>query len=73
MDMPKGFFIASTGQNVGKTTLSLGLFSGLRKRGICVGYMKPIGQELGKTAVGTFVDKDAVLFKEYFKNFKNTV
>ena len=40
--MVRSFFIASTGQNVGKTTLSLGLLSGLQKRNIPISYMKPI-------------------------------
>jgi BioD-like phosphotransacetylase family protein len=41
----KGLFIASTGQNIGKTTTSLGLFSGLSQAFQHPGYMKPIGQE----------------------------
>lgn len=65
--MAQGFFIASTGQNIGKTTLSLGLFAALKKRNIDVAYMKPIGQELGKSESGLFIDKDALLLKEHFK------
>lgn len=64
--MTKGFFIASTGQNVGKTTICLGLLSALQKRGINPHYIKPVGQELGKTVDGTFIDKDALLVKEHF-------
>jgi hypothetical protein len=64
--MFKSFFIASTGQHVGKTTLSLGLLSGLQKRKISVSYMKPIGQEVEQTASGVWVDKDALLIKEHF-------
>lgn len=64
--MVKSFFIASTGQHVGKTTLSLGLLAGLQKRGIKVSYMKPVGQETQKTNSGNLVDKDVVLMKEYF-------
>ncbi|MBX9923319.1 MAG: AAA family ATPase [Rhabdochlamydiaceae bacterium] len=64
--MLSSFFIASTGQHVGKTTLSLGLLSGLRKRGIDISYMKPIGQEVEQTQSGVWVDKDALLIKEHF-------
>lgn len=63
----KGFFVASTGQNVGKTTTSLGLVSGLMKRKIKTGFMKPVGQEHIEVADGEYVDKDVVLFKEHFK------
>lgn len=62
----KAIFIAATGQNVGKTTLCLGLLSGLKKRFSSVGFCKPVGQELVKTGDGNDVDKDAVLFKDYF-------
>ena len=48
----KGFFVAATGQNVGKTTVCLGLVSGLKKRLASVGYMKPIGQEHIETESG---------------------
>jgi len=63
----KAFFIASTGQNVGKTTICLGLLSGLKKRNMKVGFFKPIGQEHVETETGLHVDKDVVLFREYFK------
>jgi dethiobiotin synthase len=69
-----GFFIASTGQNIGKTTTSLGLVAGLRKRGIATGYMKPVGQEQLQVDSGELVDKDVVLIKEHFKlsdNYQN--
>ena len=62
----KGFFVASTGQNVGKTTTSLGLVAGLHKRKIQAGFMKPVGQEHVKLPSGEFVDKDVILFKEHF-------
>jgi len=62
----KGVFIASTGQNVGKTTTCLGLISGLKKRFSSVGFMKPVGQEHIETSCGIHVDKDVVLFKEHF-------
>lgn len=61
-----GFFVASTGQNVGKTTTCLGLFSGLQKRFKHVGFMKPVGQEQAETSCGLHVDKDVILFKDHF-------
>jgi phosphate acetyltransferase len=62
----KGIFIASTGQNVGKTTTCLGILSGLKKRYKNVGFMKPVGQEHVEAELGLHVDKDVVLFKEHF-------
>ncbi|MBS0648363.1 MAG: AAA family ATPase [Verrucomicrobia bacterium] len=61
------YYIASTGQNVGKTTACLGLFSGLRKRFNRVGFLKPVGQEHIETGCGHHVDKDVILFKEHFE------
>ena len=63
--MTKGFFIAATGQNVGKTTTCLGLLAGLKKRHKSVGFLKPVGQEQVEID-GCIVDKDVVLFKEHF-------
>lgn len=61
------FFVAATGQNVGKTTTCLGLVSGLKKRHKSVGFLKPVGQEHVETEKGVHVDKDVVLFKSHFK------
>jgi phosphate acetyltransferase len=63
----KAIFIAATGQNVGKTTVCLGLISGLKKRFPRLGFMKPIGQQHETISDQLRVDKDVVLFKEYFK------
>lgn len=63
----ESFFVAATGQNVGKTTTCLGLVSGLKKRYKSVGFLKPVGQEHIETDSGEHVDKDVVLFKKYFK------
>ena len=63
----KAFFVAATGQNVGKTTTCLGLLSGLKKRYNEVGFLKPIGQEYVETETGSHVDKDVLLFKSFFK------
>lgn len=60
-------FIAATGQNVGKTTLCLGIIAALKKRFSSVGFIKPVGQRHVKVDGLINVDKDAVLFKEHFK------
>ena len=66
MENKKAFFVASTGQHVGKTTTCLGLVSGLKKRFESVGFVKPIGQEHVETENGVSVDKDVLLFKDHF-------
>ncbi len=63
----RSFFVAATGQNVGKTTACLGLLAGLKKRHKSVGFFKPVGQEHVETETGVHVDKDVVLFKSHFK------
>jgi dethiobiotin synthetase len=60
-------FIAATGQNVGKTTICLGILAALKKRFNQVGFIKPVGQQHVTTENGTIVDKDAILFHEFFK------
>ncbi len=64
--MKKAIFIAATGQNVGKTTLCLGILAALHKRYPSVGFIKPVGQQHIKIGNHLNVDKDVVLFKEYF-------
>ena len=59
-------FVAATAQHVGKSTTSLGVFSGLCKRFEKVGYQKPVGQQWVMTNEGVRVDKDVRLFREYF-------
>lgn len=66
--MAKAIFIAATGQNVGKTTVCLGLISGLKKRFDDVGFIKPVGQQHVRIEEENInVDKDVALFKQYFK------
>jgi len=60
-------FIAATGQNVGKTTLCLGIIAALKKRFSSVGFIKPVGQRHVKVDGHINVDKDAVLFKQHFQ------
>lgn len=62
----KAIFIGATGQDVGKSTLCLGLLAALQQRFGKVGFIKPIGQHYVAASDGTKVDKDAVLFKEKF-------
>lgn len=59
----KPIYVAATGQHVGKTTTTLGLVEGLRRRGFRTGYCKPVGQQ--QLEIGDLVaDKDAVLFAD---------
>lgn len=59
--MMKRIYMAATSQHVGKTTCTLGLTAALRRRGLNVGYCKPVGQEF--VDLGDLkVDKDALLF-----------
>lgn len=62
----KAIFIAATGQHVGKTTVCLGLIAALKKIFTRVGFIKPVGQQHEMVEDGLRVDKDVVLFKEYF-------
>lgn len=64
--MLHSIFVAATGQNVGKSTTCLGILSGLQKRFSSVGFLKPIGQNHKTVEKDLKVDKDVVLFKEYF-------
>lgn len=57
----KCIFVAATDQHIGKTTTTLGLLAAFKKRGINVGYCKPLGQEFVKIG-NDHVDKDALLF-----------
>jgi uncharacterized protein len=58
-------YLAATGQNRGKTTVSLGLVDGFRRRGLRTGFIKPVGQ---RTVIedGQPADEDAVLMKATF-------
>lgn len=58
-------YIAATRQNDGKTMVSLGLLSALRKFVKRVGYMKPVGQQY-QVIEGKKIDKDAVLMQKIF-------
>ncbi|RMG82997.1 MAG: hypothetical protein D6714_10525, partial [Bacteroidetes bacterium] len=61
--MAKSIYVAATSQHVGKTTSTLGLVAALRRKGIDVGYCKPVGQEFVDLG-DLMVDKDALLFSK---------
>lgn len=63
--MAKKIYIAATYQNVGKTTVSLGLMSCLRNHYKRIGFIKPIGQRY-LIDHGFKVDEDSVLFERVF-------
>jgi hypothetical protein len=58
-------YLAATGQNRGKTTVSLGVLDGFHKRGLSTGFIKPVGQ---RTVIedGVPADEDAVLMRAVF-------
>src|SRR5215203_196197 len=59
-------YLAATGQNRGKTTVSLGVMDGFLRRGLSAGFCKPVGQ---RTVIeeGVPADEDAVLMKAVFE------
>jgi hypothetical protein len=58
-------YLAATGQNRGKTTISLGVLDGFLKRGLSTGFIKPVGQ---RTVIedGVPADEDAILMRSVF-------
>lgn len=59
----KSIYVAASGQHVGKTTSTLGLVAAFMKKGLQVGYCKPVGQKsLNVNEIE--VDKDAILFAD---------
>jgi BioD-like phosphotransacetylase family protein len=58
-------YLAATGQNRGKTTASIGLLDGFRRRGLHTGFMKPVGQ---RTIMldGQPADEDAMVMRTTF-------
>jgi len=62
---PQRIFLAATGQNRGKTTVSLGLAAAVLADGHRLGFLKPVGQRY-LVIDGTRADEDAVLMKEVF-------
>lgn len=62
----KRVFIAATRQNVGKTTVSLGLISALFEKFEKIGFIKPVGQHY-IVEDGHKVDEDSILMESIFK------
>src|SRR6476660_1141802 len=58
-------YLAATGQNRGKTTVSLGVLDGFQRRGLSASFLKPVGQ---RTIIeeGVPADEDSVLMKQVF-------
>jgi BioD-like phosphotransacetylase family protein len=58
-------YLAATGQNRGKTTVSLGVMDGFGRRGLSSGFLKPVGQ---RTLIedGVPADEDAILIRQVF-------
>ena len=58
-------YLAATGQNRGKTTVSLGVLDGFGRRGLSAGFIKPVGQHT-VIADGVPADEDAILMRQVF-------
>jgi BioD-like phosphotransacetylase family protein len=58
-------YLAATGRNRGKTTLSLGLLAALIDKGIDTAFTKPVGQRYAMVDDEP-ADEDAILMKELF-------
>ena len=58
-------YLAATGMNRGKTTVSLGLLAALIDRGLETGFIKPVGQRYAMVD-GVPADEDAILMKSVF-------
>ncbi len=58
-------YLAATGMNRGKTTVSLGLLAALIDRGLDTGFIKPVGQRYA-VVDGVPADEDAILMRTVF-------
>ncbi|MFZ1749786.1 MAG: AAA family ATPase [Saprospiraceae bacterium] len=63
MQKYRNLYVAATSQHVGKTTSTLGLVSSFMKKGLKVGYCKPVGQKF-LDIQNLRVDKDTILFAD---------
>lgn len=59
----RNIYVAASSQHVGKTTSTLGLVSSFIKRGLTIGYCKPVGQKF-LDLNNLRVDKDTLLFAD---------
>src|SRR5207344_2483319 len=58
-------YLAATGMNRGKTTVSLGLLAALFGRGLHTAFIKPVGQRYAMVD-GVPADEDAILMRTVF-------
>jgi len=65
INMPKNIFIAATGKDIGKSTISFALIDKYREADHKVGFMKPLGQRWIDSPWGR-VEEDVVLMKKIF-------
>lgn len=63
--MAQKIFVSGTGQNCGKTTVSLALLHMARKSGRRIGFLKPVGPKPA-TLRGRDVDKDVALVAQVY-------
>ncbi|MBK8473122.1 MAG: AAA family ATPase [Sphingobacteriales bacterium] len=61
--MTRPIFVAANDQHVGKTTTTLALLTAFQRKGMNIGYCKPMGQEFVQIG-DACVDKDAALFAD---------
>lgn len=61
----KSLYIVGTQRDIGKTTLSIGLVQSLRRRGLKVGYTKPLGQRIASDH-GHLLHDDALVVAKAF-------
>ena len=66
MQKYRNIYVAASSQHVGKTTSTLGLVSSFMKKGLKVGYCKPVGQKY-LDIQNLRVDKDTILFSDLIK------
>lgn len=64
MKKPRRIFISATGQNDGKTVVSLGLICVLKERFKEIGFIKPVGQRYIILKQGKKIDEDALLIEK---------
>jgi BioD-like phosphotransacetylase family protein len=66
MQLYRNIYVAASSQHVGKTTSTLGLASCFMRRGLNIGYCKPVGQKF-LDIQNLRVDKDTVLFSDLMR------
>lgn len=64
MDEKPSLYVCSTASFCGKTAVCLGLALNFMEEGYKIGYFKPIGWEMARSAKGEKIDEDARLMNE---------